>query len=850
MQILLLVANIEINRRHVMQDVRPYVCVFKECSKPEELYVSTDDWMQHMEEEHAERCWICSICSPSKDFGTADEFQAHMKETEDHKDTFTAAQLPILTQMSESLMPLEFPGCPLCKWSERRNTGIKSLKDHIAEHLHSFALSSLPWECVEECSDISKAAQRDLEDVAIDTISTEANEWQSSSPSPIDLPGGQETFQSSPYFITAASSLTLKNIENPQFESPSGSTGTTPAAILEWHSRLPCRENSGDQNLSDMTIENYMEGMSEEAVERSMGDGSADIPLNEGVKEEPPIGDIITTPIIANIERILQEGGTPQCSVWVERPNSQQFHRTIHSHPLGDTNSNDYERNDTVLYDIGHLTMMFTAYALVILVERLAKSDDPNCDRFRDLQDGWDRGVQKFLNITLPGNPTIDNLLSHFKGLPSMNDFLFGPDGTVLMTKDEFPEIAEHIAWEEYKNNENTPVWRYSNSSYILAGILIETYSGTSLAQFLEVNIFRPFNMTSTCVSVEGFDNLPQDAIARPYIISTDLSAQVVEYPRYFNTPAFAAIGIYSCTKDLATFFRRLLDTVANESSIPNQDINIVKRFLHTYVEFPNDRGMYSFCGLHTNLCTTQPGNASLNRLITTLNSNSSKYKLGVGPSGLPLEVIYSAGRVTGYECCFYFIPTMKSFVIVLSNATSLVDTSDHISRLLLQELFDLKHEPSKLERFTDKIRLSKSIEVNFIEKAQLGAQERCQYIQRFLSQDLSQTSSISLAGFARRYDNDKYHQHIVISYNIDDVLQAQICGTAGCSRPFRIIATDNTTVRLCQFPGVKQPLWSVDIFADWKSLDLFIRRDISGNVLSLTRARKTFLVVYTRSSN
>jgi CubicO group peptidase (beta-lactamase class C family) len=562
--------------------------------------------------------------------------------------------------------------------------------------------------------------------------------------------------------------------------------------------------------------------------------------------------NIITTSIEVNIERILREGGTPQCSVWAELPKGQQYHRTVHSHPPppAHTNSNDYERNDTVLYDIGSLTKIFIAYALVILVERLAKSNDPNCDRFRDLQDAWDKGVRKYLNITLPREPTIDNLLSHFKGLPSMNDFLFGPDGTVLTTKDEFPEIAEHIAWEDYNNNQNTPIWRYSNGGYILAGILIETYSGGSLAQFLEANIFRPFNMTSTCVSLEGFNSLPQDSIAQPHIISTDLSAQVIEYPRYFNTPAFAAMGIYSCTRDLATFFRRLLNTLANESAIPNQDIEIAKRFLHPYVEFPDDRGMYSFCGLHTNVCTSQPGKGSLNRLLTTPESNASTYTLGVGPSGLPLEVVYGSGTVTGYECCFYFMPEMKSFVIVLTNATGLVDTSDHISRLLLQDLFDLKYKPSKLKPFTSKIKLSKSIGVNFIEKAQLGAQERRQYIDRFLSQDLSPATSLASADLAGRYTNNKFHQHIIISYNVDDILQAQICGTAGCSRPFRVIPIDKATVRLCQFPHEKSPFLSVDVFADWKSLDLVIGRDNSRNVVSLTRTRETFSVVYSRSSN
>jgi CubicO group peptidase (beta-lactamase class C family) len=556
-----------------------------------------------------------------------------------------------------------------------------------------------------------------------------------------------------------------------------------------------------------------------------------------------------TTSITANIERILQEGGTPQCSVWVELPDREQFSTTVHRHPPGHTMNNDRERDGTMLYNIGSLTKIFVAYALVILVERLASSDDPEYGRFRELREAWNKGVGKYLDIRLPGEPTIDNLLSHFKGLPTMNDFIFGPDGTVLMTTDEFPEIAEHIAWEDYNNNGGDTIWRYGNGSYILAGILIETYSEGSLAKFLEDNVFRPYNMTSTYASRESFDSLPQGAVALPHIISTDLSAQEIECPRYFDTPAFAAMGIYSCTKDLATFFRKLLDILANESIIPDQDIEIVKRFVHPCVKFEEvDKGWYSFCGLHTNLCTSQPGRGSLNRLVTTAESNASCYTLGAGETGQPLEVIHGSGIVTGYECCFYFMRETNSFVIVLSNATGLVDTSDHISRLLLQDMFDLKYKPLKPTRLAYKMKPSKAIEVNFIEKARLGAQERRQFIDRVLLRNLPQATPWDFLDLVGHYSNEKFHQHVTISYNMEGVLQAQICGTAGCSRPFRIVPIDRLTLALTIIPQDKSPFLSVDAFRDWKSLDFVIGRDQSGNVLTLTRSRETFSVVYTRT--
>ncbi|KFZ22879.1 hypothetical protein V502_02641, partial [Pseudogymnoascus sp. VKM F-4520 (FW-2644)] len=48
---------------------------------------------------------------------------------------------------------------------------------------------------------------------------------------------------------------------------------------------------------------------------------------------------------------------------------------------------------------------------------------------------------------------------------------------------------------------------------------------------------------------------------------------------------------------------------------------------------------------------------------------------------------LHGAGTVTGFACSFYILPDRKSFIIALSNGTGLVDVSDHISRLILQEL-------------------------------------------------------------------------------------------------------------------------------------------------------------------
>jgi hypothetical protein len=72
-------------------------------------------------------------------FDTASEWERHIRT---HGDLTSGSRLPVLSKLSErsSIPPVS---CPLCS----RPEGPLPLDedDHIAGHLHSFALRSLPW---------------------------------------------------------------------------------------------------------------------------------------------------------------------------------------------------------------------------------------------------------------------------------------------------------------------------------------------------------------------------------------------------------------------------------------------------------------------------------------------------------------------------------------------------------------------------------------------------------------------------------------------------------------------------------------------------------------------------------
>lgn len=136
-------------RLHVLQDVLPYTCIFEDCSTPFTFYRSVADWLAHMEQQHSGRHWLCYQCSPSEPriFNDFDDYMLHFKNTKQHVGITTSAQIDILAELNEIPQPLQFTSCPLCSWSELSNMhsfSAATMQDHIADHLFSFAMKSVP----------------------------------------------------------------------------------------------------------------------------------------------------------------------------------------------------------------------------------------------------------------------------------------------------------------------------------------------------------------------------------------------------------------------------------------------------------------------------------------------------------------------------------------------------------------------------------------------------------------------------------------------------------------------------------------------------------------------------------
>ncbi|KAL9000163.1 MAG: hypothetical protein Q9188_005729 [Gyalolechia gomerana] len=198
-----------LNRRHILKDIDPYVCLFEGCSRPNEQYQSFDEWISHMKWQHT-LVWSCQAPRHTHlKFGTNAECEAHMRQ--EHIQEISSAQVALLVEKSaqpaadplEVLLrvgeaePQDRSVCPLCPFAVENIRvrdpkalvpdastsidGMKQMRDHIAAHLESIALLSLP-----ERAELDNAASDEVQSESAKRSSRGTDQDQESLPPTCD----------------------------------------------------------------------------------------------------------------------------------------------------------------------------------------------------------------------------------------------------------------------------------------------------------------------------------------------------------------------------------------------------------------------------------------------------------------------------------------------------------------------------------------------------------------------------------------------------------------------------------------------------------------------------------------
>src|SRR6266852_5731433 len=132
-------------------------------------------------------------------------------------------------------------------------------------------------------------------------------------------------------------------------------------------------------------------------------------------------------------------------------------------------------------YSIGSISKQFTAAAILLLQEQGKLSLD-------------DRVAKYIPNLTRANEVTIRQLLSHTSGYQD-----YWPQDYVMPMMSQ-PVAAQKIldGWARIPLDfEPGTKWQYSNTNYVIAGVIVEKASGMSLLQFLIQKVFTPLGMKS-----------------------------------------------------------------------------------------------------------------------------------------------------------------------------------------------------------------------------------------------------------------------------------------------------------------------------------------------------------------
>ena len=191
-------------------------------------------------------------------------------------------------------------------------------------------------------------------------------------------------------------------------------------------------------------------------------------------------------------------------------------------------------------FRLASVTKQFTAMAIMVLADRNRLRLDNTLTDF-------------FPEFPAYGRPVaVRHLLTHTSGLVDYEDVI--PKGTVLPVLDR--DVLRLMMQQQGGYFPPGTKFRYSNSGFALLALIVEKVSGTSFANFLQANIFRPLKMNGTLAYEEGLSVVP----LRAYGYSSH-RAGFQRTDQSLTSSVLGDGGIYSSVLDLHKWDEALYGT-------------------------------------------------------------------------------------------------------------------------------------------------------------------------------------------------------------------------------------------------------------------------------------------------
>jgi CubicO group peptidase (beta-lactamase class C family) len=189
----------------------------------------------------------------------------------------------------------------------------------------------------------------------------------------------------------------------------------------------------------------------------------------------------------------------------------------------------------TTDFRLASVTKQFTASAIMLLVRDSKLSYDTKLtDVFPDFP-AYGKQI------------TIRNLLNHTSGLPDYEE-LMDHAGKTWTAENQISddEVLELLKRTKQGRFEPGTKWSYSNSGYVVLGLVVAKVSGMSFPDFLTERIFKPLKMDRTLAYVKGKSSIPERAFGH----SMD-EGRLIEKDQSSTSATLGDGGVYSNLEDL-----------------------------------------------------------------------------------------------------------------------------------------------------------------------------------------------------------------------------------------------------------------------------------------------------------
>jgi D-alanyl-D-alanine carboxypeptidase len=294
-------------------------------------------------------------------------------------------------------------------------------------------------------------------------------------------------------------------------------------------------------------------------------------------------------------------------------------------------------------YSIGSISKQFTSATVLLLAEQGKLSlDDP---------------VSRFVpNLTRGSEVTIRQLLSHTSGYQDYWPQDYVPPFMLQTTTAD--KILDQWARKPLDFDPGTE-WQYSNTNFVIAGLIVEKASGEPLLQFLSEHIFEPLGMKSVI-------NIDQNRLTE-----TDATG----YLRYALGPPRLA------PKEGKGWLFAAGELAMPAEALAKWDISII------------------------NQTVLQPASyAQFEKEVVLKNGLGTRYGLGIDiRQEFGQRALEHGGEVSGFTADNVVFPDARMAVVVLVNEDSVGASGDiarNIATLLFREADAGKQEDQSREIF------------------------------------------------------------------------------------------------------------------------------------------------------